>query len=164
VRIGVISDTHLPGYDKKLKKIVERYFRDVDLILHAGDLVDLGVLEAFGERPVTAVCGNMDPLSVRQVLPDHLILEIQGFRLGLMHGWGNSDNIEEKISSFLGPLDCIIYGHTHYPVNEVKQGVLFFNPGSALDKRYAPENTVGILEIGDSITGKILKIEIEKEP
>jgi uncharacterized protein len=164
VRIGVISDTHLPGYDKKLKKIVERYFRDVDLILHAGDLVDLGVLEVFGDRPVKAVCGNMDPVSVRQVLPDHLILEIQGFRLGLMHGWGNSDNLEEKIYTILGPLDCLIYGHTHYPVNEVKQGVLFFNPGSALDKRYAPENTVGILEIGDSITGRILKIEIEKEP
>ena len=63
MRIGVISDTHLPGYDKKLKTIVERYFRDVDLILHAGDLVDLGVLEVFGNRPVKAVCGNMDPLS-----------------------------------------------------------------------------------------------------
>jgi len=106
----------------------------------------------------------MDQFSVRQSLPDHLILEIQGFRLGLMHGWGDSDNLEEKIYSLLGPLDCLIYGHTHYPVNQVKQRVLFFNPGSALDKRYAPENTVGILEIGDSITGKILKIEIEKEP
>ena len=82
----------------------------------------------------------------------------------MMHGWGDAENIEKKIYSLLGPLDCLIYGHTHYPVNEVKQGVLFFNPGSALDKRYAPGNTVGILEIGDSITGKILKIEIEKEP
>ncbi len=164
MRIGVISDTHLPGYSNRLKKIVERYFSDVDLILHAGDLVDLGVLEVFGDRPVKAVCGNMDPLSVRRVLPDRLILKIKGFRLGIMHGWGSGVNLEEKLYSVLGPVDCLIYGHTHFPVNRKKEGVLFFNPGSALEKRYAPVNTVGILEIGEAITGNILKIEIEKEP
>jgi len=159
----VISDTHLPGYHEKLKKIADRYFSDVDLILHAGDLVDMTVLDVFGDRPVKAVCGNMDPFSVRQRLPDRLVLEILGFRLGMMHGWGHNENLEEKIYQLLGPVDCVIYGHTHYPANRMRQGVLFFNPGSALDKRYAPENTVGILEIGESITGEIIKIKIEKE-
>ena len=163
VRIGVISDTHLSGYSEKLKKIVDRYFSDVDLIIHAGDLVDLAVLKVFGDRKVMAVCGNMDPLSVRQQLPDRLLLEIRGFRLGVMHGWGNAENLEDKIHQLLGPVDCIIYRHSHYPVNRMKEGVLFFNPGSALDKRYARENTVGILEIGDRIRGEIVKIEIEKE-
>jgi len=165
VKIGVISDTHLPGYNEKLKRIVDRYFSDVDLILHAGDLVDMAVLDVFGDRDVKAVCGNMDPLSVRKQLPDRLIMEINGFRLGMMHGWGgNAENISEKIYRILGPVDCLIYGHTHYPDNRMNEGVLFFNPGSAIDKRYALENTVGILEIGDQIQGKIIKIEIEKEP
>lgn len=162
VRIGVISDTHLPGYDVKLKRIVERYFHDVDLIIHVGDLVDLSVLSVFGDREVKAVCGNMDPLSVRKHLPDRLILDIQGFRIGVMHGWGTSENLEEKIYQLLGPVDCIIYGHTHSPVNRVKRGVLFFNPGSALDKRFARENTVGILEIDEQIRGEIVEIEKER--
>jgi len=164
LKIGVISDTHLSGYNENLKRIVDRYFSDVDMILHAGDLVDIAVLDVFGDRNVKAVCGNMDTPSVRKQLPDRLILEISGFRIGMMHGWGNAENLAEKIYRMLGPVDCLIYGHTHYPDNRMKQGALFFNPGSALDKRYARENTVGILEIGDRIRGEIVKIEIEKEP
>jgi len=163
VKIGVISDTHLPGCDEKLKRIVDRYFHDVDMIIHAGDLVDIRVLDAFGDRQIRAVCGNMDNLSVRQRLPDRLILDIQGFHLGVMHGWETAENLEEKMYHLLGPVDCLIYGHTHCPVNRVKEGVLFFNPGSALDKRFTRENTLGILKLGDRITGEIIKIEIEKE-
>jgi len=164
VRIGVISDTHLPACNEKLRKIVDRYFRDADLIVHAGDLVNLDVLEAFGSKPVKAVCGNIDPVSVRSALPDRLILEIRGLRLGVMHGWGSAEHLEERIFALLGPGDCVIYGHTHYPANRIRNGVLFFNPGSALDRRYATDTTVGILDVGDTITGQILKIGIEKEP
>lgn len=163
VKIGVISDTHLTGAGRRLKGIVDRYFQDVDRIIHAGDLVDLSVLDVFGAREVLAVYGNSDPLSVRQRLPDRLLLEFGRFRIGVMHGWGYPEHLEEKIYARLAPVDCVIYGHTHHPANRRKQGVLFFNPGSALDNRYAPENTVGILEIGDSIRGRIVKIEIEKE-
>jgi len=164
VRIGVISDTHLPACNETLRKIVDRYFLDADLIVHAGDLVNLDVLEAFGSKPFQAVCGNMDPASVRRMLPDRFILEIQGFRLGVMHGWGSAGHLEEKILALLGPVECVIYGHTHYPANWRRNGVLFFNPGSALDKRFATDTTVGIRDVGDTITGQILKIEIEKEP
>ncbi len=163
MKIGVISDTHLTGAGRKLRGIVDRYFHEVDRIIHVGDLVDLSVLDVFGTREVLAVFGNSDPLSVRQQLPDRLLLEIGGFRLGVMHGWGYPEHLAEKICALLSPVDCVIYGHTHHPVNRWKQGVLFFNPGSALDNRYAPENTVGILEIGNRIKGNIIRIEVEKE-
>ncbi len=158
MRIGVISDTHLLGYDERLKEIFNRYFHDVDLILHVGDLVELSVLDVFGDREIKAVCGNMDSFFVRQTLPERLIFEIKGFRLGMMHGWGNAENLENKIYQLLKQVDCVIYGHTHYPVNKVKEGVLFFNPGSATDKRFARSNTVGILDIDDKIRGKIIEI------
>ena len=57
--LGVISDTHLRGPDDRLLAIVRTHFHDAGMVLHAGDLVDLAVLEAFGDRDVFAVCGNM---------------------------------------------------------------------------------------------------------
>ena len=62
IKIGVISDTHLDDYDDKMRKSVAEHFSDVDMILHAGDMVDLRVLEIFGGKEIKAVCGNMDNL------------------------------------------------------------------------------------------------------
>ena len=158
MKIGVISDTHLTDSDERLRGILNSHFRDVDLILHAGDLVDIRVLDSFEGKEVKAVYGNMDPASVRTILPDRLIINIDGYRIGLMHGWGMPYNLEEKLLHELGPVDCLVYGHTHKPANRVENGILFFNSGSAIDGRFAASNTVGILEIGDRIKGEILEL------
>jgi len=159
VKIGVISDTHLAGYDKRLKCILDNQFRDVDLILHAGDLVDIRVLDSFKGKEVRAVYGNMDPNSVREILPDRLVFEIEGRRIGMMHGWGMPFNLEKKLLKEIGPVDCLVYGHSHKPANRMRNGILFFNPGSAIDRRFSTHNTVGILEIGDRIKGEIIEIK-----
>ena len=158
MKIGVISDTHLTGYDKRLKYILDNHFRDVDLILHAGDLVDIRVLDSFEGKEVRAVYGNMDPKSVRAILPDRLVFELGGHRIGMMHGWGMPFNLEKKLLKELGPVDCLVYGHSHKPANRIKNGILFFNPGSAIDRRFTTHNTVGILEIDNGIKGEILEI------
>lgn len=158
VKIGVISDTHLAGYDDRLKKIVDEHFGDVDLVIHAGDLVDLRVLDLFNGREVKAVCGNMDYPSVKEQLPEKLLFEIKGFKFGLMHGWGAPSGIEEKISASLGKVDCIIYGHTHKAANYKNDDVLFFNPGSPTDKRFATHRTLGILEIDKEVEGRIITL------
>jgi len=158
VKIGVISDTHLAGYDKRLTYLMDNHFRDVDLILHAGDLVDIRVLDSFEGKEVRAVYGNMDPKSVRATLPDRLVFELGGHRIGMMHGWGMPFNLEQKLLKELGPVDCLVYGHSHKPANRIKNGILFFNPGSAIDRRFTTHNTVGILEIGNGIKGEILEI------
>jgi uncharacterized protein len=160
-KIGVLADTHLSGYDEKLKKIVNGYFADVDLIIHAGDLVDLRVLEIFADKEVKAVCGNMDYFSVKEKLPDRLFLEIRGFKLGVIHGWGEPAGIEDKIKDRLGRLDrldCIIFGHTHCPANHFSDGVLFFNPGSPTEKRLAAHRSIGILEIDKEVRGRIINL------
>jgi uncharacterized protein len=158
VKIGVISDTHLTGHDERLRCLLDHHFRDVDLILHAGDLVDIRVLDSFEGKEVKAVFGNMDPDSVRAILPDRLVLELEGHSIGMMHGWGMPFNLEQKLLKELGHVDCLVYGHSHKPANRMRNGTLFFNPGSAIDKRFANHNTIGVLEIGDRIRGEIIKI------
>jgi len=158
VKIGVISDTHLGGYDDKLKSIVARHFNDADIILHAGDIVDIGVLDIFEQKEVKAVCGNMDNYKTRERLPEQLIFEVNGFKIGLIHGWGSPGGIEEKILERIGKVDCVVYGHTHKPVNHINDNVLFFNPGSAVQRYFASSSTIGILEIDKELTGRIINI------
>jgi uncharacterized protein len=158
MKIGVISDTHLANYDEKLKNLVAEQFRDVDLILHAGDIVALPVLDIFQGKELKAVYGNMDYPSVKEILPEQLIFEIQGFKFGLIHGWGAPEGIEEKLLKKINKVDCLVFGHTHRPVNHKIDDVLFFNPGSPTDKRFAPHRTLGILEVDKEINGRIINI------
>jgi len=158
IKVGVISDTHLAGYDDKMRGCIVEHFSDVDIILHAGDMIDLSVLEIFGKKEVRAVCGNMDNISVRERFPEHLLFEIKRFKFLLIHGWGSPWGIEEKISARFKNVDCIVYGHTHKPANHKKGSVLFFNPGSAVDRYFASSRTIGILEIDKGIAGKIINI------
>jgi hypothetical protein len=158
IKIGVISDTHLEDYDDKMRKRIAEHFSDVDMILHAGDMVDLRVLDIFRGKEIKAVCGNMDNYSVREKLPENLLFEIKGFKFLLIHGWGSPLDIEERISAGFKNVDCIVYGHTHKPANHKKDNVLFFNPGSAVDRYFASSRTIGILEIDKSIAGRIINI------
>lgn len=158
MKIGVISDTHLTSCDKRLTRLLKDHFSDTDLILHAGDLIDLRVLDAFAGKEVKAVCGNMDLPSVRQSLPKKLILDLNNYKVGLIHGWGMPVGIESKLLKEIGRVDCLVYGHTHRATNAFKDGILFFNPGSATDRRFASRNTIGMLEIGETISGKIIDL------
>lgn len=160
MKIGVISDTHLRGPDDRLLAIVRTHFRDAGLILHAGDLVDLAVLEVFGDRDVVAVCGNMDPPRVGEEIPYKRVIEIGRFRIGLIHGWGSPVGLEDRLKLEFENVDCIVYGHSHSPANRVRDGILFFNPGSACDRRHARFTSVGLLEIGrDTIEGRIIDVD-----
>ncbi len=160
MKIGVISDTHLRGPDARLLAIIGKYFHDVDLILHAGDIVDLRVLEAFGDMEVIAVCGNMDSARVEEEVPFKRVLEIGRFRIGLIHGWGSPHDLEDRIRKEFDDVDCIVYGHSHHPANHIREGVLFFNPGTAFDRRFHVSYTVGILEVGEEgLSGRIVDLD-----
>jgi len=160
LKIGVISDTHLREPDERLLDIIRKHFRDADLILHAGDLVDLKVLDVFGHKEVVAVCGNMDPPHVGDEIPLKRVIEIGRFRIGLIHGWGSPYDLEDRIRREFENVDCIVYGHSHTPANHIREGILFFNPGTACDRRHAGSNTVGILDVGeDEIAGRIIDVD-----
>ncbi|MDI6726698.1 MAG: metallophosphoesterase family protein [Smithellaceae bacterium] len=158
MRIGVLSDTHLSGRDPRLEAIIDKYFQDVDLIMHAGDLIHPAVMESLNVKEYKAVYGNMDPPALRELLPDKLIHEVNGFRIGLIHGWGAPEGLEERIGGQFFDVDCIVYGHSHRGLCEMKNGALFFNPGSATDRRFARAHTVGVLEITDRITCRLIEV------
>jgi hypothetical protein len=163
MRIGVISDTHIPERASRLPEKVLQEFKKVDLILHAGDLVELKVLDdlRLSCGQVKAVYGNMDPLEVRDVLAEKEIIKINGRRIGLAHGFGPSGKIIESVSSLFknDRVEAIVFGHSHAPINETREGIFYFNPGSPTDRIFAAYNSFGILELEkDKIVGRIIRI------
>ena len=158
VKIGVVSDTHLHEVSSALINIYESYFSDVDMIFHAGDLVSLEIAEYLSQKPLHVVQGNMDTTEVRDRFPEKEVIEVHGFRLGLIHGWGSPLGIERRIRSEFVGVHAIIYGHSHRPSNHTDNGVLFFNPGTAAGFRIAGPNSIGIVEIGDEIKATIIPV------
>ena len=159
MKVGVISDTHVPAVVKALPPVIFDIFRDVKLILHAGDLVERSVLEALKTiAPVEVVAGNMDTKEIRQTLPAKKIIEIRRFRVGLIHGQGELEGQMERIRKEFDSVDLIVFGHSHTPFWGRVGDMLFLNPGSPTDKRWAPYNSVAILEVGDELTAEIIRI------
>jgi uncharacterized protein len=162
MKIGVISDTHIPSVAQKLPDRIIEIFSGVDLIMHAGDAVSQTVHDYLGLiAEEVAVCGNMDHLDVCKTLPAKRIIEAGKFRIGLTHGFGAPGPLVDWVRhQFEGEkLDAIVFGHSHHAMNEVIDGVLMFNPGTATDRRFSREQTVGILDVTDSgITGRIIKL------
>jgi uncharacterized protein len=162
VRIGVLSDTHLPDSGEAfafLQELAARHFADVELILHAGDLVAPALLTAFAPCPVYGVRGNMDPAAPE--LPLKRIVPVAGLQLGLIHGWGPPAGLLDRIRREFAdtPLDCLVFGHSHEPLCRREGGLLLFNPGSATDRRDQPGCSVGLLEIeGGAIRGRIIML------
>ena len=161
MKIGVISDTHLRSPNNSLEYILEELFKDTDMILHAGDIVAGRVLNRLEERGVIAVCGNMDDFEVADSVPQSRIIPAAGKSIGLVHGWGSTTGLENRIlEKFAGnKVDLIVYGHSHVPFWGKLQDVYFFNPGSAGRNRYSDTQTVGIIEItGDRFDAQILTV------
>ena len=156
--IGIVSDTH--SLDLPEKMLQE--FRKVDFIIHAGDfctLKDVQKLEKI--KKVKAVYGNRDEEAIRQIFPRKQILEIDAFHIGLFHGEGSPTMVLERVRAEFAKdkVDCIIFGHSHQPFNQMIDSVLYFNPGSPNDI-CAACCSYGILEIaGKKIIGKLIKVK-----
>jgi putative phosphoesterase len=159
MKIGVLSDTHIPTGTLSLPGRVFELFAGVDLILHAGDIVQLAVLEELRAiAPVEAVAGNMDDAEAQAQLPRKKILNLGRFRAGLIHGKYKIDVQRQMIRREFDDVDLIVYGHSHTPFWGREYGVWFLNPGSPTDTRHAPFNSVAILDAGDELKAEIIRI------
>ena len=160
MKILVMSDTHIPKAAQDLPPQVYEAIKDVDMIFHAGDFADKEIFEKLaGLKETKAVCGNMDSLGLRSMLNDKEVVRVGKFRIGLIHGHGAPSELLDTVRNEFGKVDAIIFGHSHRPLNIVRDGVLFFNPGSPTDKVFAEYNSYGILEITDTkIEGRIIKL------
>ncbi|MDP8254119.1 MAG: metallophosphoesterase family protein [Candidatus Alcyoniella australis] len=162
MRVGVISDTHLTsGSDRRsLDRIFAGPLFGVDLVLHAGDLIDLEVFEPYArDCELLMVAGNMDSAYTRSRLPQTRMIELEGRRIGLAHGWGAPEGIEQRLLGlFDEPPELLVHGHTHCARIERIGDVTFFNPGSATDPRFTPRPSVGIIEINGGIKPRVIEL------
>jgi uncharacterized protein len=161
MKIGVISDTHIVNKSEHLSGIILDVFKQMDMVIHAGDMVDLKVIDELKSActSVIAVSGNMDQEAVIKKYPLKEIIEVAGYRIGIMHGSGSALHIITVLKDAFQAdrPDIIVFGHSHKPMNEFIDGVLFFNPGSATDFT-AEYNSYGIIEINKGINARIIKV------
>jgi hypothetical protein len=158
MKIGVISDTHLKEAGLEFRKMIESHFEDVEMIFHAGDFVDRSIADYLSSRKeLIAVCGNMDFREIQKAFPEKRIIELKGFKIGLIHGGGPPFGIESRIRGEFDEVDAIVYGHSHAPANHQVKNITFFNPGSPT-RSFIHRATLGILHLGEKIEGEIIKI------
>lgn len=140
MRIGVISDTH-----DLLRPQAIAALRGVDRILHAGDICGSGVLQGLGEiARVDAVRGNNDRGNWASALQESIALEFGTATVYMLHDLAQLD-IDPATAGF----QVVVSGHSHRPLIETRDGVLFLNPGSAGPRRFTLPVAIGILEISD---------------
>ncbi len=159
--IGVISDTHIPARGHHLPPRIYQVFEGVQLILHAGDLVDDKIIDDLKAlAPLEAVAGNMDPGHLKNSLGKLKVIRIGEADIGLMHGDLVGRRIDyEKVLGLFSPesLNAVVFGHLHEPVARTYSGILFFNPGSAVDPRRPAEPSCGRLTVsGSAVEGEII--------
>jgi len=159
MKIGILSDTHLPRLTANFRDICDRYLSDAEVIFHAGDFTSAEVVTFLSAKAFYGVSGNMDPVEVKALLSDKRVIELGGYRFGLIHGWGSSNGLEERLRPQFQDVDVIVYGHSHRAANHVRDGILFFNPGTATGFSSSETHSIGLLECGDKIKGTILDID-----
>jgi putative phosphoesterase len=149
VRLAIISDTHLPRGSRRLPDACVVRLRAADLILHAGDFMEVSVLdelEALGP-PLAGVFGNVDDEAVRLRVPARRVVEARGARIGMVHDAGPAAGRLSRLRERFTDCDAVVFGHSHIPLLEDDDGFTIFNPGSPTDRRRQPRHTMGEAEV-----------------
>ena len=156
MRIGIITDTHLPNILRHLSDLgpeVGQFFSTVDLILHAGDIVGPTVLDWLEQfAPVVAALGNNDVLEDHRVVPVQVV-DVAGWRIGMVHNLAPETRPMEVLAQrFPTPVDIMVAGHTHFERLEYRDNVVLLNSGSAVFPHHKEIRlgTVGLLELTPS--------------
>jgi uncharacterized protein len=152
IKIGVISDTH-----GLLRREAVEALRGSEYIIHAGDIGDATILTRLGElAPVTAVRGNVDRENWACKIPETNVLEVAGLCIYILHDLQKLD-LKPEAAGFA----AVISGHSHVSSQEIKNGVLYFNPGSAGPRRFRLPVSVGRLTVEDGkVRGEIIVLAV----
>lgn len=162
VRVLVVADTHLTAASlDRLPSEVWGLADDADVVLHAGDVLDQAVLDAFAARAeLHAVLGNNDRGLVGR-LPIEVHLEVGGVPIAMVHETGATAGRERRLRARYPDADLVVFGHSHQPViHRSDLGQLLVNPGSPTQRRRQPVHTVAWLELaaGDVVRAEIVEV------
>lgn len=147
--LALVGDTHLPRGSRRLPDACVELLREASLVLHLGDFTAASVLEELRAlAPVEAVQGNMDEWPLRELLPERLVVEAEGLRIGLVHDPGPASGRHARLRRLFPDCGLVAYGHTHMPEATLVDGVWFVNPGSPTERRRAPAHTMAVVRGG----------------
>ncbi|MBB4689378.1 metallophosphoesterase family protein [Amycolatopsis jiangsuensis] len=164
MRLLLVADTHLPKRAKELPALVWDEVARADVVVHAGDWVDLDTFDALtaASARLIGVYGNNDGPELRQRLPEVARVTLGGVRLAVVHETGDVKGREARCEAQYPDADVLVFGHSHIPWDSVTPGGLrLLNPGSPTDRRRQPFCTYQTAEIRD---GRLGNVELHELP
>lgn len=138
------ADTHVPRRARELPRALWAAIDAADVVVHAGDWVDVALLDAVEQRAarLVAVHGNNDHGPLRERLPEVARAEIAGVRFAVVHETGQAAGREARCAARFPDADVLVFGHSHIPWDTTApSGLRLVNPGSPTDRRRQPHGT-----------------------
>jgi putative phosphoesterase len=155
----LLADTHVPKRARHLPEEVWAAVDAADVVVHAGDWVDVALLDALAARSARLVAcyGNNDGPALRARLPDVARAEVDGLRLAVVHETGGRDGRERRCAAAYGDVDVLVFGHSHIPWDTTADtGLRLLNPGSPTDRRRQPYCTYMTTTVTDGRLGEVV--------
>ena len=139
----------MPHGARRLPHECVAQLRAADLIIHAGDIATVAVLDDLRRigPPVEAVYGNIDEPALRELLPEQQVIEVEDARIGLVHDAGSAGDREQRLAARFPGCHAVVYGHTHMPWITQTAGVWILNPGSPTERRRSPARSMLVLDV-----------------
>jgi putative phosphoesterase len=160
----IITDTHVRKQGRDLPPAVWQAVDEADVVVHAGDWVDVRLLDELEARAhgLVAVYGNNDGPELRSRLPLVARVELDGLRLGVVHETGGAKGREHRCEELYADLDVLVFGHSHIPWDTVTpSGLRLLNPGSPTDRRRQPHCTYMTARVED---GRLEDVVLHRLP
>jgi putative phosphoesterase len=158
MRLLLISDTHVPKRARDLPAPVWAAVDEADVVVHAGDWVDVSMLDALEARAarLIAVYGNNDGPALRARLPEIATATLDGVRMAVIHETGDAKGREARCAAKFPDTDLLVFGHSHIPWDTTAPtGLRLLNPGSPTDRRRQPYATYMTLSVADGALGDV---------
>ncbi|NYF58295.1 metallophosphoesterase family protein [Micromonospora purpureochromogenes] len=164
MRLVILADTHVPKRARDLPASVWSAVEGADVVVHAGDWVDVALLDAMTARArrLVGVYGNNDGPELRARLPEVARVDLAGLRVAVVHETGPKTRREERCAARFPDRDLLIFGHSHIPWDSVAPGGLrLLNPGSPTDRRSQPYATYLTARVA---AGRLDEVELHRLP
>jgi putative phosphoesterase len=164
VSVVFISDTHVPNRARDLPHSLWTAIEAADVVVHAGDWVDVALLDEIGGRArrLVGVFGNNDHGALRERLPEVARVELGGVRFAVVHETGDAAGRERRCAQRFPDVDVLVFGHSHIPWDTTADsGLRLLNPGSPTDRRRQPHGTF-LTAVADA--GRLAEVTLHALP
>ena len=156
--VVLMADTHVPKRARRLPDALLDAVDTADLVIHAGDWVDLDTFELLDARSARLIAcwGNNDGPELRARMPERAEVTIDGLRVTVTHETGASTGRDRRMSAMYPDTDVLVFGHSHIPWDTTTDtGLRLLNPGSPTDRRRHPHCTYMTTTVTDGVLGDV---------